>query len=757
MPRQIGRNNEIRNEPDDDHVLEPKLELMPTAITLIVGTIVCMAMSAVLFQFIRPGLATTFTLISVFILAWLAYILSDEATRFRRLKRESDDSELHMLRMVVDSLPDLIYVKDTKSRFLLANLSTKISMTGSSQGRLFGKDDFAFFPKNVASTFFEDEQTVIRSREPMVSKPELIQGHSGKKRWILTTKVPFYDEEDRVSGIIGIGRDITAQKLSEQEAIDARIQAEAANRAKSEFLANMSHEIRTPLNGIIGMTDLSLDTELTAEQRNFMETVKLSADALLGVINDILDFSKIEAGKVDVESIDFNLRECIETSLKTLALRAEEKCIELLCDISAEIPELVCGDSTRLRQILLNLVGNAIKFTSDGQVVVESEMTTQDATGMVLHFTVSDTGIGIPKEKQGLIFDAFTQADTSTTREFGGTGLGLTITARLVEMMGGRIWVVSEPGKGSAFHFTTRLGHGTTMPSLSGGAATDIALAGVRVLVVDDNRTNRQILDRQLARWGMRPTCVESAADGISELEATQSLSDPYQLVLTDMHMPSMDGFAFVEYIRANLSACPSTIMMLSSGGWRGDTVRCRELGLPAHLIKPVRKGELRDAIMKVLASQNRLEKIPDSIPAVPYSERRLGLRILVAEDNLVNQRLVKHLLEKRGHQTTLVGNGREALEKLESESFDLILMDVQMPELDGLETTRLIREREKNSGHHQWIAALTAHAVKGDEDRCLDAGMDAYLSKPIRQQELDALFETLRTRIQEGTITGLT
>jgi PAS domain S-box-containing protein len=751
MLKRNSQANDGRTDLKANSTYSSRWELMPVAITLIVGTIACMVTSAVLFRLFKSGIAAGFTVLLVFILVWLAYALFSEATRQGRLEYGADNIDLHMLRTVIDSLPDLIYVKDTKSRFLLANLGTRKSMTGSAQGELLGKDDFAFFPGNVASAFFEDEQTVIRTGNPMVSKPEFIPGASGAKRWILTTKVPLRDEDNRVSGIIGIGRDITAQKVSEQEAINARIQAEAASRAKSEFLANMSHEIRTPLNGIIGMTDLALDTELTVDQREFLETVKFSADALLGVINDILDFSKIEAGKVDVESVDFDLRESIETTLKTMALRAEEKGIELLCDISTDIPEIVCGDPTRLRQILLNLVGNAIKFTSDGQVVIASEIQSRDAAGIMVHITVSDTGIGIPKEKQNLIFDAFTQADTSTTREFGGTGLGLTITSRLVEMMGGKIWVVSEPGKGSEFHFTIPLGLGTAVESRSDDTIPETALAGVRVLVVDDNRTNRQILDRLLTRWGMRPTCVESAAEAITELARAQLPNDPYNLVLTDMHMPSMDGLAFVEHIRANLETLPGTIMMLSSSGWRGDTVRCRELGISAHLIKPVRQRELRDAIARALARNSQREMTSAASATMPHSERRLGMRILVAEDNLVNQRLIQHLLEKRGHQTTLASNGREALEKLETERFDLILMDVQMPELDGLEATRLIRERERDTGRHEWIVALTAYAVKGDEDRFLEAGMDAYLSKPIHQQELDALFQTFRTKMQPG------
>ena len=734
---------------DHNTVRQRRRELLQAASVIASGNFVCMLLSWAFFRYLGSGLTALVTIPFVVLIAWLEYALLRTAMKSAKPESSIGEMELHMLRTAVDSLPDLIYVKDAKSRFLFANVSTRESMTGSAQGELVGKDDFEFFPRSVASAFFEDEQAIIRTGQSMASKPELIHDPTGAARWILTTKVPYYSEEDRISGIIGIGRDITAQKKSEEDAINARIQAEAASRAKSEFLANMSHEIRTPLNGIIGMTDLALDTELTLEQQEFLTTVKLSADALLAVINDILDFSKIEAGKVDVEAVDFDIRECIETSLKTLVLRAEEKGIELLCDISPDLPEVICGDPTRLRQVLLNLVGNAIKFTSEGQIAIESKIETKNSESLLLHFVVSDTGIGISEEKQNVIFNAFTQADTSTTRQFGGTGLGLTITSRLVEMMGGKIWVVSQIGKGSEFHFTVQCAVGTAPKTEPNEITPNISLAGVRVLVVDDNGTNRQILEKLLTRWGMQPTCVGSGADAIAALNVEKSRSNSYQLILTDMHMPTMDGLTFVEFIRTEMDDLPSTIMMLSSTGWRGDTARCRELGISAHLIKPVRQKELREAISRSLVQNGR--KADGQLPKLskPQFERRVGFRVLVAEDNLVNQRLVQHLLEKRGHQTTLAGNGREALERTESERYDLVLMDVQMPELDGLQATRLIREREKISGEHLKIVALTAHAVKGDEDRCLDAGMDGYLSKPIRQQELDALLQSLRAETQ--------
>jgi len=674
-------------------------------------------------------------------------------------RKHAEELALHesnLLNQLISTIPDKIYFKDAECRFVRVNAAVLKDLGFQDQSEMIGRTDADFFPQENAGKSLADDRSVIETGCPLVGIEEFRTLPDGSRQWFSTTKVPLRNPDGKVTGLVGITRDVTGLKATEirlrssNEQLESALlragelaeKAEAANRAKSEFLANMSHEIRTPMNGVIGMTDLLLDTEQTPEQREYTEAIHSCGESLLSLINDILDFSKVEAGQLFLETLDFDIRTTVEDAVEVLALKAQEKGLELVCMISEEIPEFLRGDPGRIRQILFNLVGNAIKFTRKGGVTVQVECLKNAETSAMLRFSITDTGIGIPPDKQELIFSKFIQGDTSTTREFGGTGLGLAIASQLVHLFQGEIRVTSEVGKGSTFSFTAvfqKPDAGAIVP-----LPKEADLSGVKVLVVDDFTTNRVLVTRLLKGWGCR---FGEATDGASALALLRSAAregDPFAAAIVDMRMPGMDGAELGRQIKGDKEIAAVRLIMLTSQGRRGDAERMSGVGFSGYLPKPVRPVLLRKCLALVLGREEATGPEQELITRHNMAETaRRRLRILVAEDNTTNRIIAIRMLEKLGHVAEGVANGGEAVESLRRMPYDLVIMDCQMPVLDGFDATMMIRDPDSGVINSRIpIIALTAHALKGDRDRCLEVGMNDYVSKPTKVRDLAAAIE---------------
>lgn len=671
-------------------------------------------------------------------------------------------SEKSLFISLVENIPACFVRKDREGKFLYVN-DMFAAMLGVPADQIIGRTVADFYSQELAKESKEEDEAVMNSGQ--VVEDVFDAAIRGEKRYFASRKGPVRNDRKEVVGIQTIIWDITEQRLAEialeaerEELRAARVAAEQANRAKSDFLANMSHEIRTPMNAIIGITDLLMETPLDNVQREYLRMIQDSGDSLLGLLNDILDFSKIEAGKLELEHLPFDIRESIGDTLKGLSFRAQSKGLELVCRLAPDIPHRVIGDSNRLRQIVINLVGNAIKFTEIGEVLLEADCIERTNDFVTLRMAVSDTGIGIGPQSLERIFREFEQADASTTRKYGGTGLGLAICSRLVQLMGGSISVESSIGVGSKFQIAIALPIDCCDQERQ--KATHPEFQGVRVLVVDDNSTNRKILKEMLVSWGLNPTTTSDGESALKALADARHEDDSFDLVISDLNMPEMDGLTLVESILKRAYLTPQAIIMLTSGARPWQSTQLNELGVAAQLLKPAKQSEIYDAIVGSLLRSPDDTFLAQSQPSNLFAFQRdetHSLRVLLAEDNQVNQKLAIGILENLGHSVTVAATGREALQKLSEADYDVVLMDVQMPVMDGLETTREIRRLEMVTGRHVPVIAMTAHAMKGDRENCLAAGMDDYMSKPIRTRDIQAKLEQFLRKTSAITSLGAT
>ena len=671
--------------------------------------------------------------------------------------------EGYLLQSLMDHLPDSIYFKDVGSRFIRGSRAQAVKFGYNSPDEIMGKTDADIFSHEHAQAARKDELEIMRTGKPIHGKIERETWDDSPDTWASTTKMPLRDQSGNIVGTFGVSRNVTAQIRAEEALRKAKEEADQANRAKSDFLANMSHEIRTPMNAVIGISELLLDSDLTDYQREYLNMVLSSGEALLELINHILDFSKIEAGKLELDPQPFDLRDLVGDTVRTLSVRAQNKNLELLFSVANDVPHRLVGDRARLRQVLVNLLGNAIKFTAEGEVVLDVSKKSRSEESVTLEFQVRDSGIGIAEDKLDTVFNDFEQADSSTTRQYGGTGLGLSISRQLIELMDGTIQLKSKLGQGSTFIFDATMQ--VEEADAQHRAMRINALAGTRALIVDDNDTNRRILCDMLSGWGMQPSSIKTPAEAIAKLKESQQAGEPLPLVVTDFQMPRVNGLDFVQLIRDEPEIAGATVIMLTSGMKPNHAARIKELGIVGRLTKPVKQAEVFEAVVAALKLPSPEQSTSAPTDRVAASSKSLNL--LLAEDNIVNQKLAVGILESIGHAVTVANHGREALELWQQGTFDAILMDVQMPEMDGLEATRAIRKIESEHGdtQHTVIVAMTAHARDSDRRDCLDAGMDNYMSKPIRIAELRNLLEELtsdqspatpESNLQEPTNMGI-